>query len=447
MNIRPTSRRRPLLAIIFITLAILSCNAPDRSATPSATPASPSTSASPSPTPLQEAEATLTPSGPVSTQTPAPDVPGQGGCTLNAAYVADITIADNSEFQPGVPFTKIWRIRNTGTCTWEEGTQLVAISGERMSDVDAVDVPKVAPEASVDISVDMKAPTTPGTYRSTWQMQDPHGVRFGAQIYVQIVVPSPATETPTPTTTPAATQTVTPTTTPTEVSEEDLPDLVITSLKADTDDPRQGNPLYIIAEIENQGDGAAQNFHWAWRVCVTEDCEYIEAPNALTLEAGEKAIAQMAYTFRGWADYTTEAWVDSREEIRESDEENNKRQLTLAVKQGLPDLIISNIAFDPDPPVQGESVNVEVTVKNQGSKPVDTFHVVWWASISAPSYACDWTVSALAANEQIKLTCAHAYPSWYANITTRAIADSEDAIAELDESNNSLEKQTAVEKP
>jgi hypothetical protein len=445
------SRRQSLVAIILITLAILSCNAPERSVAPpgapSGTPTSPPTSATLSPTPPQGGDVTLTPGGPVATPTPAPDVPGQGGCTLNAAYVADITIADDSEFQPGASFTKIWRIRNSGTCTWEEGAQLVAISGDRMSDVDAVNAPQTAPETSVDISVDMKAPTTPGTYRSTWQMQDPQGVRFGAQIYVQIVVPSPATNTPTSTATPTATLTATPTVTPTEAPAGDLPDLLITSLKVDAADPRQGVPLYIIAEIENQGDGAARNFRWAWRVCVTEGCDYTEAPGALTLEPGEKAIAQMAYTFKGWSNYTTEAWADSREEVRESNEDNNTRQLTIAVQQGLPDLIISNIAFDPDPPVQGESANVEVTVKNQGSKPAGAFKVTWWASVNAPAYACDWAVSALAENEQVKLTCAHTYASWYANITTRAVADSESAVGELDEANNSLEKQTTVEKP
>jgi len=444
MTTVPTSRRRNLLAsICTITLAILACNAPGRSVTPSATLTLSPPTAQLSPTPLQGGETTVTPSEPSPTQTPVPDVAGPGGCTLNATYVADITIADNAEFQPGASFTKVWRIRNSGTCTWEEGTQLVVISGHQMSDVASVNVPPIVPEASTDVSVDMKAPSTPGTYRSTWQMQDVHGVRFGSQIYAQIIVPSPATDTPTPTTTP----TTTPTATPTEAPDEDPPDLVITDLRIDTDDPRQGVPLHIIVEIKNQGGSTAENFRWAWRVCISEGCDYIEAPGTLTLEPNEKAIAQMEYLFAGWANYTTEAWADSRNETNEANEDNNKRQLTIQVKPGMPDLIISSIAFDPDPPVQNQNATIEVTVKNQGSKPAGAFHVAWWASVSAPSHACYWPVSGLAENESIRLTCSHAYPSWYANITTRAIADVEDSVAELDETNNSREKQTAVDKP
>jgi hypothetical protein len=106
--------------------------------------------------------------------------------------VADVTVPDNTEFAPGAAFTKVWRVGNSGTCTWEAGTQLVFVSGEPLGGPAAVDVPAVAPDSNTDVSVDLIAPATPGTYRSTWQLQSPEGVRFGSQIYVQIVVPEPA---------------------------------------------------------------------------------------------------------------------------------------------------------------------------------------------------------------------------------------------------------------
>ncbi len=131
------------------------------------------------------------------TMTPAPAV-SSGGCSLNAAYVADVTIPDNTVVQPGASFTKVWRMRNSGTCDWEAGTQLVFVAGEPMTAIGAVAVPAVAKGATTDVSVEMTAPTTPGTYKSVWQLQAPNGQRFGNQIYVQIVVPAPATPTPTP---------------------------------------------------------------------------------------------------------------------------------------------------------------------------------------------------------------------------------------------------------
>ncbi len=205
MNAR--KNHRPLsLGGIFLLLAALACNI-SGPAMPTEVP----------PTAPQVGEASPTPSPPPApTDTPVPDISGPGGCTLNAAYVADVTVPDNTEFAPGEAFTKVWRVRNSGTCTWEAGTQLVFVSGEPMGGPAAVDVPSVAPGSNTDISVGLVAPTAPGTYRGTWQLQSPEGVRFGSQIYVQIIVPEPATATPTPTEEPTETPTVEVTETPTE---------------------------------------------------------------------------------------------------------------------------------------------------------------------------------------------------------------------------------------
>ncbi|HHS97476.1 MAG TPA: hypothetical protein ENK08_06195, partial [Chloroflexi bacterium] len=102
------------IALILVVLATLACNL---SSTPAET----------TPTPSGEAAGGVTP-----TPTPAPDITTQGGCTLNAAFVADVTVPDNTEFPSGTAFTKTWRLRNTGTCTWEAGTLLVFVSGDAM---------------------------------------------------------------------------------------------------------------------------------------------------------------------------------------------------------------------------------------------------------------------------------------------------------------------------
>ena len=417
-----------LLAGVFLVLAALACNAPG-AATPTAVPP---TAVPPSPTvpPAAEASPTSPPAPPATTATPVPDVSGPDGCTLNAAYVADVTVPDDTQFAPGKAFTKVWRLRNSGTCAWEPGTKLVFVSGDPMGGPTEVDVAAATPGSNADVSVDLVAPATPDTYRSTWQLQSPDGVRFGSQIYVQIVVPAPATATPTPT------------------EEADLPDLVITDLKIDTSDPRQGVPLHIVARLRNKGGTTAENFHWAWRVCVDDDCEYTEAPGAFTLEPDEEVVAQMEYLFEGWANYTTEAWVDSDEEVAESDEDNNTRELEIAVQAGLPDLIVKAIKFDPDPPTQGEDMTVEVKIRNRGSQPTGAFVAEWWASVNAPAPACEWTLSGgLAEDGTVTLDCTYAYPSWYSKITTRAVADVNDDVEELDETNNTLDVETPVRQP
>ena len=418
------------LAGVFTILAALACNAPGDATPPPPTPtmlplatAAPQTQVSPTPPP--------SPTALVPTDTPVPDVSGPDGCTLNAAYVADVTIPDDTQFDPGAAFTKVWRVRNSGTCAWEEGTQLIYIAGDPLGGPTAVDVTEeVSPDSNLDISVDFVAPDAPGTYRSNWRLQAPDGTCFGSQVYVQIIVPELVTETPTPT------------------EEPELPDLVITHLEVDTDDPRQGIPLHIVATLHNQGDGIANDFQWAWRVCVTDDCEYLKAPGAFTLVPGETVTAQMEYLFDGWATYTTDAWIDSDEEVEESDETNNLYQLAIPVKPGMPDLVISSITFAPDPPVQGEDTTVQIDVHNQGSKPAAVFDVEWWGGVNFTEPSCEWTVvDGLEEDETANMTCTFAYTSWYGNITTRAIADVGEVITELDETNNTLDKDTPVNQP
>lgn len=163
---------------------------------------------------------TLSPE-PAATATSVPDVTGGGGCTLNAAYVADVSIPDNTPLTPGAAAVKTWRIRNSGTCDWTSGFNLVFASGVQMGGETAVAVPATAAGTTVELSVHLTAPSTPGTYRGEWRMRSDTGTPFGSVVYVQIVVPG-ATDVPTkdlgpePTKDATAEPTKTPTPTPTE---------------------------------------------------------------------------------------------------------------------------------------------------------------------------------------------------------------------------------------
>lgn len=148
--------------------------------------------------PPQEQVEPTQPAPPAATPTPVPDVPGPSGCTLNGAYVADVTIPDGTEIPPSKPFVKAWRMRNTGTCPWKAGTKLVFVSGDQMETTSSVAVGPVAPGDGTKISVNMTAPSASGTYKGNWQLQSPDGTNYGSTIYVEIVVP-PA---PAPTATP-----------------------------------------------------------------------------------------------------------------------------------------------------------------------------------------------------------------------------------------------------
>jgi hypothetical protein len=150
------------------------------------------------------------PQGPDSTSVP-PTVPAtavpSGGCTLNMAYIADVTIPDGTVMTPGNAFVKTWRVENSGTCEWKDGTQLVFADGEQMRGPAAVNVPPTAPGATADISVNLIAPTAPGKYAGRWRMRSPEGTVYGS---LTVVIAIPGTPTVAPTNTPEPTDTPSP---------------------------------------------------------------------------------------------------------------------------------------------------------------------------------------------------------------------------------------------
>ena len=159
---------------------------------------------------------------PFPTQPSSPSGPVLSTCDL-ASFVDDITIPDGTELAPGQTFTKTWRIQNDGTCTWTPDYQLLYYGGEIMSAETAYALTdtEIAPGDTLDISIEMTAPTAEGSYTMWWIMRNANGENFGVDasggaIYVQIVVSSAAvTETATATSeAPTETPTETPTNTP-----------------------------------------------------------------------------------------------------------------------------------------------------------------------------------------------------------------------------------------
>ncbi len=115
----------------------------------------------------------------------------------HAEFIRDVTIPDGSYIAPGGYFTKTWRIRNVSPSTWPLGTKLIFSSGSQMGAPASVNFPyAVAPGKSVDISVSMRAPSTPGSYKGNWMIQTPNGAVFGVGCNGQVPVWVSITTTP-----------------------------------------------------------------------------------------------------------------------------------------------------------------------------------------------------------------------------------------------------------
>lgn len=132
------------------------------------------------------------------TATPLPPTPTPIPCDW-AHFVKDVTIADGSVFAPGESFTKVWRLQNRGSCAWTSEYDLIFVTGDRMSGDKVVPMPGVVrPGESVDIGVDLVAPSAEGHYRGYWTFRNEQGLLFGsgesakAAIFVDIQVSNPA---------------------------------------------------------------------------------------------------------------------------------------------------------------------------------------------------------------------------------------------------------------
>ena len=148
---------------------------------------------------LPPAEATL----PVPSQ---PTLAPTKSC-YSMAFVSDVTIPDNTPVFPGQTFTKTWKVINNGSCAWDAGFKFVNTGGDAMNGVTYTLPAAVAVNATIELSIVMKAPTNKsGTVRSNWRMTTADGKYFGDEVFVVIMV---GTSTVTPSATATATATAT----------------------------------------------------------------------------------------------------------------------------------------------------------------------------------------------------------------------------------------------
>lgn len=151
-----------LQAIVSQTMVALTQSAPTQTPIPA------------SATPLP---ATNTPVPP--TNTPLPTATAVSYCDW-VTFVKDVTVPDGTKFALGDTFTKTWRLKNRGTCTWTSDYMLVFTGGDQMGGTTAIRLPgTVYPGQTVDVSVTLTAPSKRGHYVGYWMLRNPYGVVFG----------------------------------------------------------------------------------------------------------------------------------------------------------------------------------------------------------------------------------------------------------------------------
>jgi hypothetical protein len=116
-------------------------------------------------------------------------------CSDRATFVQDVTIPDGTHLAPEQSFEKIWRLKNTGTCTWTQDYALVFDGGDTLGLQVASPFPRdVPPEDTVNLAIDMQAPEARGFYKGYWMLRNSNETLFGIgedadhPFWVEIVV-------------------------------------------------------------------------------------------------------------------------------------------------------------------------------------------------------------------------------------------------------------------
>jgi hypothetical protein len=152
---RPTATSLPATATL----------APSATELPSSTPAPTNTVVVATNTPPP----TNVPAGPTNTPTTTiTSTPSGYGCSITAS-----SPGWGASFLPGADFDGRWTIKNTGTNSWAASEMDYRyLSGQKMHvGNDTYDLPgNVAAGASIEVIVDMKAPTAVGNYSTTWSI-------------------------------------------------------------------------------------------------------------------------------------------------------------------------------------------------------------------------------------------------------------------------------------
>jgi hypothetical protein len=170
----PASTSLSALQPTRVVVRILALDmAPSPTLPPTATPP-PTPTVAPTRTPLPQP--TLKPGEPAAAAAASPTP----ACTNLAEFVRSLSASDNTAFEPGVSFAKLWRVKNIGTCTWSPDYQLIFAGGEAMSGAPSNPLDQtVNPGDTADLRVNLVAPTTSQTYTGYWMLQEPLGATFG----------------------------------------------------------------------------------------------------------------------------------------------------------------------------------------------------------------------------------------------------------------------------
>lgn len=134
---------------------------------------------------------TVTPATPAATGTVTLAATEPVDCKIQAVLLEDVTIPDDTRIPAGETFTKTWRFKNSGTCHWM-GYTISFLAGDRMGAPDSSPIPDTLAGSTVDVSLELTAPTADGSYSGYFTLKNAEGksIDVGAEktFWLKIIV-------------------------------------------------------------------------------------------------------------------------------------------------------------------------------------------------------------------------------------------------------------------
>ena len=270
----------------------------------------------------------------------------------------------------------------------------------------------LAAAATSDQSVDLTAPSNPGTYyygACVDAVTDESDTTNNCSTSVTVTVPQPK------------------------------PDLVVGSPSVDNDSPAAGGSFTLSATVENEGAGAAAattlRYYRSTDATITTSDAEVGTDSVAGLAAAatsDQSVDLTAPSSPGT--YYYGACVDAVTD--ESDTTNNcSTSVTVTVPQPKPDLVVGSPSVDNDSPAAGGSFTLSATVENEGAGAAAATTLRYYRSTDATITTSDTevgtdSVAGLAAagtsDQSVDLTAPSNPGTYYYGACVDAVTDESD---------------------
>ncbi|MCJ7433241.1 MAG: NBR1-Ig-like domain-containing protein [Anaerolineales bacterium] len=223
-----------------------------------------------------------------------------------ASFVTDVNYPDGTKLDADANFTKTWRLKNDGSCTWTSGYSVIFDHGDRMGTPDwaQLTIGTVAPGGTVDVSVNLKAPASAGTYQGFFKLKAADSPTFGINangqdaFWVKVAVKEQAVL-------------------------AGVPDLVAYAYQYAPKPAIKDQPADVMVTVRNDGTAPAGQFTVVWLSNqTTPGCDW--TVQGLGIDKSKNLECQ--FTFTNLSTQYASFIVDSGNQVVESNEGNNKRE-------------------------------------------------------------------------------------------------------------------------